>query len=100
MATPMPEVKGYKPIVPKPYDGSTDVDAFLVQARVYLRFHESSITTDSQKVMVVSHLLSGKVIQWSQPMLQDFLEANQPTELTKEISNVFQDYATVYLKDK
>ncbi|RYP06348.1 hypothetical protein DL765_009527 [Monosporascus sp. GIB2] len=50
----MPEVKGYKPTPPKPYDGSTDVEGFLVQARLHLKFYENSLTEDYQKVMAIS----------------------------------------------
>ncbi|KAI1439422.1 hypothetical protein F5Y02DRAFT_424023 [Annulohypoxylon stygium] len=45
----VPQVKGFKPIPPSKYDGKEDPDAFLIQARTYLRFYEESIKIEANK---------------------------------------------------
>ncbi|RYP43266.1 hypothetical protein DL768_010008 [Monosporascus sp. mg162] len=59
----MPKVKGYKPTPPKPYDGTTDVEGFLVQARLHLKLFENSLREDYQKLLAIAQLLAGRVLQ-------------------------------------
>lgn len=92
MATEMPEIKGYKPIAPKPYDGTTDVDAFLIHARLYLKFYSSSLKDDVQKILAISQLLSGKVLEWFQPILKDFLEDTLKTEEAKHVFGLYANF--------
>ncbi|RYP29030.1 hypothetical protein DL768_011220 [Monosporascus sp. mg162] len=87
----MPEVKGYKPTPPKPYDGTTDVEGFLVQARLHLKFYENSLTEDYQKVMAIFQLLAGKVLSWSEPIMNDYL-VNYPDQSSDLTNYVFGNY--------
>ncbi|RYP42433.1 hypothetical protein DL768_010342 [Monosporascus sp. mg162] len=87
----MPEVKGYKPTPPKPYDGTTDVEGFLVQARLHLKFYENSLTEDYQKVMAIFQLLAGKVLLWSEPIMNDYL-VNYPDQSSDLTNYVFGNY--------
>ncbi|RYO77613.1 hypothetical protein DL764_010203 [Monosporascus ibericus] len=93
----MPEIKGYKPITPKPYDGTTDVEGFLVQARTHLKFYQSSLTEDYQKVMAISQLLTGRVLLWFEPIMKDYLE-NYPKESSDITNYIFSDYR--YFEDR
>ncbi|KAJ3562798.1 hypothetical protein NPX13_g8429 [Xylaria arbuscula] len=68
----MPDVKGYKPIPLRPYNRSTDIDAFLTQARVHLKFYKTSIKTDKHKV--------------------NYLEKSAKDQ-TKEAKTIFGNYA-------
>ncbi|RYO91745.1 hypothetical protein DL763_004895 [Monosporascus cannonballus] len=54
----MPDVKGYKPTPPKPYDGSTDVERFLVQQLHLLRQTKSAseYTTKFNRLAAISNL--------------------------------------------
>ncbi|RYO87808.1 hypothetical protein DL763_006226 [Monosporascus cannonballus] len=87
----MPDVKGYKPTPPKPYDGSTDVEGFLVQARLHLKFYESSLTEDYQKVMAIFQLLTGRVLLWFEPIMRDYLQ-NYPDESSDMTNYIFSKY--------
>ncbi|RYP21168.1 hypothetical protein DL767_009314 [Monosporascus sp. MG133] len=87
----MPDIKGYKPIAPKPYDGSTDVEGFLVEARLHLKWYKSSLTEDYQKVMAISQLLAGKVLDWFEPILSDYL-THSPDNYLDATNYVFGDY--------
>ncbi|RYO80546.1 hypothetical protein DL766_007280 [Monosporascus sp. MC13-8B] len=88
----MPDVKGYKPTPPKPYDGSEDPDGFLVQARLHLKFYEGSLTEDYQKVMAISQLLIGRVRDWFEPILTDYLE-RYPEESSDLTNYIFSKYS-------
>ncbi|RYP15237.1 hypothetical protein DL767_010349 [Monosporascus sp. MG133] len=87
----MPDIKGYKPIAPKPYDGTTDVEGFLVEARLHLKWYESSLTEDYQKVMAISQLLAGKVLDWFEPILSNYL-TYFPDDCLDATNYVFSDY--------
>ncbi|KAI1357321.1 hypothetical protein F5Y08DRAFT_346868 [Xylaria arbuscula] len=91
MTSGMPDVKGYKPIPPRPYDRSTNIDAFLTQAQVHLKFYKMSIKTDKHKVLAISQLLTGKVIEWFQPILRNYLKKSAKDQ-TKEAKTIFRDY--------
>ncbi|KAI0410491.1 hypothetical protein F5X98DRAFT_381735 [Xylaria grammica] len=87
-AIPMPDVKGYKPIAPKPCDGTMDVEGFLAQARIYLEFYQASLRTEDRKVLAISRLLTGNY--WFQPLLQEHLE--------KDIGNASEEAKRVFKK--
>ncbi|RYO82459.1 hypothetical protein DL764_009601 [Monosporascus ibericus] len=93
----MPEIKGYKLITPKPYNGITDVKGFLVQARTHLKFYQSSLIKDYQKVMAISQLLAGRVLLWFEPIIKDYLE-NYPKESSDITNYIFNDYR--YFEDR
>ena len=50
----MLNIKGYKLILFKPYDGTTDVKGFLIQARIHLKFYKIFLSEKYQKVMAIS----------------------------------------------
>ncbi|RYP18084.1 hypothetical protein DL767_009899 [Monosporascus sp. MG133] len=87
----MPDIKGYKPIAPKPYDGSTNVEGFLVKARLYLKWYESFLTEKYQKMMAIFQLLAGKMLDWFEPILRDYL-TNHPDDCLDTTNYVFSSY--------
>ncbi|RYO83607.1 hypothetical protein DL762_006056 [Monosporascus cannonballus] len=87
----MPNVKGYKPNSPKPYDGSEDPEGFLVQARLHLKFYESSLTENYQKVIAILQLFVGRVLLWFEPIMKDYLK-NYPGNSLNITNYIFSKY--------
>lgn len=64
MAAAAQDVKGFKPIPPNKYDGSTDVDDFTLVAEIYLRFYSSSFPHYTSKILGLSRLFTGQALAW------------------------------------
>lgn len=88
----MPDVKGFKPAPPKPYDGSEDVSGFLVQARVHLTWYKGTLKNEPQKVLAISQYLAGRVLQWFEPFLKDYMD-NYPGTSKETTNYIFEKYS-------
>ena len=94
MTSNMPDVKGFKPASPKPYGGTKgeDLEGFLVQARVHIKWYQSSLPDEHQKVMAISQYLTNQALIWMTPILQNFL-SNTPGTANEITTRIFGDYA-------
>ena len=83
-----------KIIAPKPeaYDGErSNVQTFLTQARAYLRAYTGSFHYESDQVMCVGALLTGKASEWWEPTLRDYLTKTSETRKL-ETTTLFNSY--------
>jgi hypothetical protein len=83
--------KTYKPAEPKHYDGSTDLEAFLMQTRIYLRFNQDRLPKEPDKVLAASQFLTGAASVWFLPFFSDFVEKED--QASEETKYVFSDYS-------
>ncbi|RYP29015.1 hypothetical protein DL767_006941 [Monosporascus sp. MG133] len=82
------EVK-IKPKKPEPYDGKGNVQNFLTQARVYLRFER--VINKADKILTVAAFLKGDALNWFKPTLRDYLE-NGKSDQQQATRILFQYY--------
>ncbi|RYP00492.1 hypothetical protein DL764_006484 [Monosporascus ibericus] len=68
-----------------------NVEGFLIQARIHLKFYQSSLTEDYQKVLAISQVFAGRVLSWFEPILRDYLK-NYPESLSDATNHIFSDY--------
>ncbi|KAK8143103.1 hypothetical protein G3M48_007718 [Beauveria asiatica] len=83
-AAPEPKKKTVMPKFPKPdtFDGTKgDVRTFLTQAKAYLKVNDS-INKESIKILCIRNLLIGKVMEWWEPTLRDYLDNKEPDDET------------------
>ncbi|KAI1473398.1 hypothetical protein F4774DRAFT_53722 [Daldinia eschscholtzii] len=87
---PLPNVKGFRPSSLDKYDGTTDVENWLVQAKLYLALYRDSFSEEEHKVLVVSQHLRGDAFAWLQPVLENHLDPDQ--DESDESKHVFSKY--------
>jgi Retrotransposon gag protein len=67
------------------------LQAFLTQVELYLKFHQNSLPTESDKVLYVANLLKGKTFNWFEPRLRDYLKHTEK-EQDDDTQAVFASY--------
>ena len=87
---------------PEQYDGNREgVQAFITQLTAYLMVNDAFFEDDSEKVLCAAGFLKGKVAEWFEPTLRDYLEHPDRTTARRHETNVvFSDIDKFYEKLK
>lgn len=91
------EKKAVRPKLPKPdtFDGAKgDIRTFLTQAKAYLKVYDS-IDKESDKILCIGNLLTGKAMEWWEPTLRDYLDNKEPEDETARIFKKYKNFEEV-----
>jgi len=78
---------------PTPYEGKTGtLRTFLTQARLYLKFQQSALPFQTDRVLAVAAYLKGDAAAWFEPMLREYLEKGHPDKCNDRTRRIVSHY--------
>ena len=93
-----PTFKPLKIPLPDKYDGGqAELRGFLTKMKAYFYHYWAEVSTDEAKVRIMGQQLTGKALNWFEPMMRDYLENGEEerAEDTKKAFGSIDDFCTM-----